>query len=186
MAPGDETRSRRELIVEGVRTTCLIAASGLIGGLASRPARAGTVWQIDPTRCSHCGKCATECVIDPSAVKCVHTYEICGFCKLCFGLLLDKRTGNTPAAEDVRCPTDALRTTFLEHPYYEIFVVEPLCIGCARCVKGCEMFGNGSLYLQIRHDRCVNCNQCAIASACPAQAIKRVPVSQPYYRRGVR
>jgi len=38
---------------------------------------------------------------------------------------------------------------------------------------------NGSLYLQVRHDVCVNCNECAIAVACPAQAFVRVPASSP-------
>ena len=47
-------------------------------------------------------------------------------------------------------------------------------------VKGCQEFGNGSLFLQIRHDRCQHCNQCAIALACPAQAFVRVPTDQPY------
>jgi electron transport complex protein RnfB len=39
---------------------------------------------------------------------------------------------------------------------------------------------NGSLYLQVRHDRCLNCNQCSIAVACPTQAFERVPSSDPY------
>jgi electron transport complex protein RnfB len=47
-------------------------------------------------------------------------------------------------------------------------------------VKGCVLFGNGSFYLQVRHDRCLNCNECSIARVCPAQAFKRVPASQPY------
>ena len=42
------------------------------------------------------------------------------------------------------------------------------------------MFGNGSLFLQVRHDRCLNCNECAIGRACPAQAFRRVPAEQPY------
>ena len=57
---------------------------------------------------------------------------------------------------------------------------EKLCIGCARCVKGCADHGNGSLSLQVRHDRCLNCNECSIAKACPSDAFRRVPASQPY------
>lgn len=181
----DGRRSRRELIGDGVRTAGLAAASAALGALAARPARASTVWQIDPDLCVQCGKCATECVLDPSAVKCVHAYAKCGYCRLCFGLLRDQRTGNTTSAENVRCPTDAIRRNFVEDPYYEMFIDEPVCIGCAKCVKGCGLFGNGSLYLQIRHDRCVNCNQCAIASACPSRAIRRVPASKPYVLRVV-
>jgi len=38
---------------------------------------------------------------------------------------------------------------------------------------------NGSLYLQVMQDRCLNCNECAIAVACPTQAIGRVPAGGP-------
>jgi len=63
---------------------------------------------------------------------------------------------------------------------------EPKCIGCAICVEGCGQYGNGSLILQVRHDRCKNCNECAIAAQCPAQAYVRVPRSQPYLLRSAR
>jgi len=46
------------------------------------------------------------------------------------------------------------------------------------------MFGNGSLYLQVSHDRCLNCNICAISTECPAQAFVKVPVASPYLLRG--
>jgi electron transport complex protein RnfB len=39
---------------------------------------------------------------------------------------------------------------------------------------------NGSLYLQVLHDRCVNCNECAIAKVCPTQAFVRLPAERPY------
>ena len=42
------------------------------------------------------------------------------------------------------------------------------------------MFGNGSLFLQIDHTLCVNCNQCSIARACPSQAIWRIPAAEAY------
>jgi electron transport complex protein RnfB len=174
-----EKKTRREFIAEGVRTGGLVVASGVLGGLASRGS-ANTVWQIDPAKCLHCDRCARECVLTPSAVKCVHAYAICGYCKLCFGLFRDKRTGNMISAENNRCPTDAIKRTFIEDPYYEMYIDEQACIGCALCVKGCNAFGNGSMHLQIRHDRCVNCNQCAIANVCPAEAISRVPADHPY------
>jgi len=149
---------------------------------AARTARTGRsyVWQIDPARCVQCGLCATQCVLTPSAVKCVHAYALCGYCRLCFGLLRDKRTGNVSAAENSRCPYDAIRRRPVEDPYYEITIDEEACTGCAKCTLGCNQFGNGSLFLQIRHDRCVDCNQCAIATACPTQAIQRVPAAHPY------
>lgn len=173
-------KSRREFLADGVRTGGLIAASAVLGSLAGRASSAGTVWQIDPAKCVHCERCATDCVLDVSAAKCVHAHALCGYCKLCFGLLLDKRTGNYTTAENVRCPTDAIKRSYVEDPYYEMAIDEPLCIGCAKCVKGCTTFGNGSLFMQIRHDHCVNCNQCSIALVCPGQAFVRVPVSHPY------
>jgi electron transport complex protein RnfB len=175
--------TRRAFLTDTVRTTGLVASAAALGALAARPAEGEMVWQIDPDLCVYCGRCADECVLGPSAVKCVHAYALCGYCKLCFGLLRDKRTGNYITAENNRCPTDAIRRTFIEDPYYEMHIDEELCIGCAKCVKGCNLYGNGSMYLQIRHDRCVNCNQCAIAKACPSRAIVRVPASQPYKLR---
>ena len=74
----------------------------------------------------------------------------------------------------------ALMRKFIEEPYFEYEIDEDLCIGCAKCVKGCTSFGNGSLHLQIRHDLCRNCNECSIARVCPSKAIKRVPSETPY------
>ncbi|MDQ1255952.1 MAG: H+/Na+-translocating ferredoxin:NAD+ oxidoreductase subunit, partial [Candidatus Hydrogenedentes bacterium] len=48
------------------------------------------------------------------------------------------------------------------------------------CVKGCGTFGNGSLYMQVKHDLCVYCNACAIARACPADAFRRIPARTAY------
>ncbi len=173
-------KTRREVLTDGLRLGGLVFVSASLGSLGTRPKSGGTVWQIDPEKCIQCRRCAENCVLTPSAVKCVHAYELCGFCKLCFGMFRDKRTGDTLTAENMRCPTDAIKRTFVEDPYYQIMVDETECIGCGVCVKGCTQFGNGSLYLQIRHDRCVNCNECAIARECPAEAVARVPASRPY------
>lgn len=141
------------------------------------------VWQIDTAKCIACGKCATECVLNPSAVKCVHEHPICGYCELCFGYYVDQRADDQEQAENRRCPTDAVRRTPVEPPYYQYHIEEADCIGCGLCVEGCRQFGNGSLILQVRHDRCVNCNQCAIALACPSGAFRRVPADDPYLLR---
>jgi electron transport complex protein RnfB len=37
------------------------------------------------------------------------------------------------------------------------------------------------LYLQIKRDLCQNCNECAIARQCPAEAVRRIPLSQAYF-----
>lgn len=179
-------KSRREFLADGVRIGGLVGASTALGALAAKPKAASTVWQIDPHKCVQCDKCATSCVLTPSAVKCIHAYAMCGYCKLCFGVFRDKRLSNELTAENNRCPTDAIKRNLIEDPYYEMTIDEALCIGCAKCVKGCTLFGNGSMFLQIRHDRCVNCNQCAIAIDCPAQAISRVPVDEPYIVKQVK
>lgn len=184
--PRGEKRTRRDVIAGAARAGGAVVSVGLLASLAKGSRRPPTVWQIDPSKCIQCGKCATECVITPSAVKCVHVYALCGYCKLCFGLFLDKRTGNTITAENNRCPVDAIKRRFVEDPFYEMYIDEPTCIGCGICVKGCNRFGNGSLHLQIRHDRCVNCNQCAIARVCPSNAFVRVPASRPYLLRSAR
>jgi electron transport complex protein RnfB len=82
-------------------------------------------------------------------------------------------------------PTGAIKRTFVEDPYYEYTIDKTLCIGCGKCVKGCNAFGNGSLFLQVQHDRCLNCNECSIAAACPSQAYSRVPVDKPYILKRV-
>jgi electron transport complex protein RnfB len=178
--------TRRRILADAARVGGVIVAGGGLAALARGARSEPTVWQIDPQKCIQCGKCATECVMTPSAVKCVHAYALCGYCKLCFGLFRDKRTGNTLTAENNRCPVDAIKRRPVEDPFYEMFIDEPACFGCGICVKGCNRFGNGSLFLQIRHDRCVNCNQCAIANACPSDAFVRVPASRPYLLRAVR
>jgi len=147
---------------------------------ARTPKLQRTVWQLDPAKCIQCGQCATQCILQQSAVKCVHRFEMCGYCKLCFGFFLPGAASLTSAAENQVCPTAAIKRKFIEEPYFEYTIDEALCIGCGRCVKGCGAFGNGSLVLQVRHDRCVNCNECAIARNCPADAFRRVPANEPY------
>jgi electron transport complex protein RnfB len=141
------------------------------------------LWQIDPDLCIHCGRCATACVMAPSAVKCVHSFELCGYCELCGGYYRpDAKTLDT-AAEHQLCPTAAIRRRFVEEPYFEYTIDRKLCVGCGKCAKGCGAFGNGSLYLQIQQDLCRHCNECAIARACPANAIAPTGRGKPYLLR---
>ncbi|MFO7615880.1 MAG: ferredoxin [Bacteroidales bacterium] len=142
------------------------------------------VWQIDPFKCTQCGRCATECVKTPSAVKCIHAYSLCGYCDLCGGYFKPNSLNLNTGAENQLCPTGAIRRKFVEEPFFEYTIDEKLCNGCGKCVKGCTSFGNGSLHLQIRHDQCDNCNQCSIARVCPSDAIKRVPAENPYLIKG--
>lgn len=176
----DEGATRREFFGSGVRGAFLFLLGMSVTALARRSQAGKTVWQIDPEKCIQCGKCATHCVLQESAVKCVQLNRMCGYCKLCTGYFEPEPIGLTSAAENQLCPTGAIKRKALEDPYYEYLIDEPLCIGCGKCVKGCVLFGNGSFHLQIRHDRCLNCNECSISIACPAEAIHRVTASQPY------
>jgi len=172
--------TRRQLLGGAIRGACTVGLGGAAGYLAA-PARAGgVVWQLDPDKCIQCGNCATECVLQPSAVKCVHTFRLCGYCLRCFAFFDPLTSEFTTAAENHMCPTGAIGRKFIEDPYYQYTFDEALCIGCGKCVKGCNTFGNGSIYLQVRHDRCLNCNQCEIAIQCPSDAFVRVPAASPY------
>lgn len=180
----DKSVNRRDFFRDTMRLTAAVALGGL-AGLALRNTKGEkTVWQIDPFECSQCGRCATNCVLPISAVKCVHAYDLCGYCDLCGGYfkpgVIDLHTG----AENHLCPTAAIERKFIEEPYFEYQINEELCIGCGKCVAGCTSFGNGSLHLQVRHDVCVDCNDCAIARSCPSDAFRRVPASSPYLIKG--
>jgi electron transport complex protein RnfB len=142
------------------------------------------VWQIDPFECNQCGRCATACVKNISAVKCVHAFDLCGYCDLCGGYFKPGSTRLDTGGEHQLCPTAAISRNFIEEPFFEYHIDEDLCIGCAKCVKGCTSFGNGSLHLQIMHHLCKNCNQCEISRVCPSNAIKRVPADSPYLVKG--
>jgi electron transport complex protein RnfB len=177
---GNKKVSRRELmtgVLRGVTGSFLAVGAGV---LAISAKGNNYVWQLDPYKCIACGRCATHCVLDESAVKCVHAYAMCGYCNLCTGFFDPQPRNLDTGAENQLCPAGAINRTFVEDPYYEYKIDEPLCIGCGKCVKGCTAFGNGSLFLQVKHDRCLNCNECSIAQACPSGAFKRVPVDEPY------
>lgn len=188
------TVSRRDFLrTSGRSAACLglgAAGAALAVGRDAGPGR--LVWQIDPSKCIACGKCETNCVLQPSAVKCLHTHAMCGRCAFCFGYY-DLRAGAAAHAgvEYQLCPTHAIERHHLGGPYFEYEIDESACIGCGLCVKGCTSSGNGSLFLQVRHPMrgdqrgdadgtCVNCNECSIARACPSGAFVRVPADDPY------
>lgn len=175
---------RRDFIRKSLHAVAGLTAGGLAGILFSKSSSEEMVWQLDPTICIQCEKCSVNCVLPHSAVKCVHSYSMCGYCDLCSGYLQPGTKSRDTGAESQLCPSGALKRTYVEDPYFEYTIDEDLCVGCGKCVKGCNSFGNGSLYLQTRHDRCLNCNQCSIARRCPSQAWKRVPASQPYILKG--
>ncbi|MCG8570739.1 MAG: ferredoxin [Spirochaetes bacterium] len=178
-----KTMNRRDFLKKSLTLVSGLSLISIPAFLTRKSIRL-TVWQVDPYLCVQCGRCATECVLTPSAVKCVHAFEVCGYCDLCSGYLRPDSHALDTGAENRLCPTKAIQRTFIEDPYFEYTINEKLCIGCGKCVKGCGAFGNGSLYLQIRHDRCINCNECLIAQKCPSMAVKRISATQGYILKG--
>jgi electron transport complex protein RnfB len=180
MSEDDSMTSRRHFLRDGLWVSCLASLGAMAGLLLNKVRKTRTVWQIDPYTCVACGNCATYCVLEESAVKCVHAYAVCGYCRICFGFFGPEPFDINEGAENQVCPIGAIKRKYVEEPYYEYTIDEELCNGCGKCVKGCNTFGNGALFLQVRHDRCLNCNECSIAAACPSGAYKRVPAETPY------
>jgi electron transport complex protein RnfB len=183
MADDPKNIDRRGFVSGCARVLGAIGLGGLAAALALRKGRsADEVWQIQPDHCIACDKCQTHCVLDVSAVKCVQCFALCGYCDICTGYFPTKYDALDTGAENQLCPTGAITRRFIERQgptrYFEYTIDESLCIGCGKCVTGCRLM-NGSLYLQVRHDRCLNCNECSIAVACPTQAFRRVPANQP-------
>ncbi len=179
----DATVDRRAFVGGGARLVGAVAFAGLGGFLAGRRGRDDElVWQIDPNKCVACSQCETHCVLDESAVKAVQCFALCGYCDECTGYFRAEEYQLDTAVQNHLCPTGAVIRKFVEpRPgirYFEYTIDEPKCIGCAKCVEGCGLM-NGSLYLQVRHDRCLDCNECAIAVACPADAFVRLPRTEP-------
>ncbi|MBE0646610.1 MAG: 4Fe-4S binding protein [Bacteroidales bacterium] len=180
----DKTVGRRTFIRNGVQISIAVGLGGIATLVATKAGGDEFVWQLDPSKCTQCGRCANSCVKSPSAVKCVHVYAMCGYCDLCGGYFLPETKILDTAAEHQLCPTKAIKRTFIEDPFFQYTIEEDLCIGCGKCVKGCDAFGNGSLQLQVRQNLCDNCNECAIARNCPSDAYSRVPADKPYLLNG--
>jgi electron transport complex protein RnfB len=172
--------SRRDFVKKAGKVMAVVPLIGLPVVLSKKTSALGYVWQIDPYKCIACGQCKTNCILTPSASKCVHEHRLCGYCDLCGGYLRQEAKTYDTGAEHQLCPTGAIARKFVEEPFFEYTIDENLCDGCAKCVKGCKDFGNGSLYMQIKQDICVNCNDCSIAQTCPAKAVSRVPADQQY------
>ncbi|MGL6194623.1 MAG: 4Fe-4S binding protein, partial [Thermoguttaceae bacterium] len=175
---------RREFLKTSCRCAALLGVGGAGVALAmkKRTSADGFVWQIDPNKCTACGLCANNCVLNISAAKCFHNFAMCGYCELCTGYFLPEADLSSlhTGADMQLCPTSAISRSHIEGPSFEYNIDKSLCVGCGLCVEGCTAFGNGSLYLQIDQEVCLQCNQCAIAAVCPSGAINLVKGTAPY------
>lgn len=183
MANQDGKIDRRKFMGDNVRIAGALGLCGLAGVLAVRKSRGENLfWQIDPDKCIACGRCESNCVLDESAVKAVQCFTLCGYCDVCTGYFPVKDYVLETGAENQLCPTGAINRKFIEEKggqrFFEYTIEEKLCIACGKCVAGCKLM-NGSLYLQVRYDRCLNCNECSIAIGCPTEAFVRVPAGSP-------
>ena len=189
MSNKDEKLHRREFLVASGR----VAAACALGGIAARVLMKGSddadfdkpgtryAWRINPENCVFCGLCATACVRRPSAVKCVNDQKKCSLCVVCYGHIADQRIDSEKidAAPKV-CPNNAVLrkelTGGFDGPH--IYTVDQSrCVGCAKCAKQCNEHGTKSMFLIIRPDLCLNCNECEISKVCPEKAIERVPIA---------
>lgn len=137
-------------------------------------------WQIDPEKCRYCGVCATACVRKPSAVKALNDQKKCSNCVVCYGHIADSKIESDKIESEGErvCPVDAVVRENFSGGTDGMFLYsnDPRkCVGCAKCVKRCNEHGTQSMFLVIRPDLCLGCNECAIAVACPHDAIERIP-----------
>jgi electron transport complex protein RnfB len=176
----------------------VVVGLGGTAGFLIRKADGQLVWQLDTNRCLNsrldevgvevCGLCTSACVVSQSAIRAVNDYSQCGRCYICpayYSVTSAVDADGLPSEK--RCPRDAIKRTPIgevdpEDPannFYEYTIDETLCDGCGKCVMACkEPAGLGSIRLAVRHDLCVDCNHCSIATACPKDAFDQMTVER--------
>lgn len=184
--------TRREMMSHMARGAALLSLAGTTGFLSIKAHRT-YAWQIDPSRCidsklgalgvATCQRCATECVLSLSAVRAVNEFSKCGRCYICPAYFeITSAVGPDGLPSEKVCPRDAIKREAIgwidpddpANNFYEYTIDEDKCNGCGRCVMQCkEPAGLGSIRLEVRHDVCLDCNRCSIASACPEDAYER-------------
>jgi Na+-translocating ferredoxin:NAD+ oxidoreductase subunit B len=187
--------TRRTVLEKVGRGTVLAALAGGAGFLVQK-AQGQLVWQVDASRCINsrlgdtgveaCNLCTTKCVVALSAVRAVNEHSKCGRCNICPAYFnITSAVDEKGLPSEKLCPRDAIARKPIgkadpEDPannFYEYVIDEEKCDGCGKCVLKCkEPLGLGSIVLRVRYDRCTDCNQCAIARACPKDALVQVPV----------
>ena len=192
-----ENPTRRDVLGTAVRVAALAGLGGSAAYLV-RKAHGQVVWQIDAAKCVNsrlgevgvavCSRCTTECVVSLSAVRAINEHSKCGRCAICPAYYnITSAVDEFGLPSEKRCPRDAIERKSIgdvdpEDPnnnYFEYIIDEEKCDGCGKCVMGCkEPLGLGSIVLRVRHDLCVDCNRCAISTACPKDALLQMPVEE--------
>jgi electron transport complex protein RnfB len=184
--------SRRDMLGHVARGAALVGLGGTAGLLALK-ANKTYAWLIDATRCVNsklgvvgvevCDLCATDCVLTLSAVRAVNEFSKCGRCYVCPAYYrITSAVGPDGLPSEKVCPRDAIERKAIgwidpddpANNFYEYVIDETKCNGCGRCVLECkEPAGLGSIVLEVRHNVCLDCNRCSIATACPEDAFDR-------------
>ncbi|MFH1747988.1 MAG: ferredoxin [Planctomycetota bacterium] len=187
-----EEPTRRDVLGHAVRGTALLGLGGLVAFLIRKADAEGT-WRIDCDKCVNsrlgavgeevCDLCASECVLALSAVRAVNDFSKCGRCYICPAYFDIKSAINAEGLPSQKlCPRDAIKREPIgwideddpANNFYEYTIDEELCDGCGKCVMGCkEPAGLSSIRLEVRHNLCLDCNRCTIASVCPDEAYER-------------
>jgi electron transport complex protein RnfB len=180
--------SRRNLLRRGSQLLGATALSAIAFRIFSPPSEDADfiaqgrrfAWQIDPDLCTSCGLCETSCVRKPSAVKALNDPKKCSNCVVCYGHITDKNidSDKIDTSGERVCPVDAVKRINFSGGLDGMFLYEQdskICIACGGCTKNCNERGTKSMFLAIRPDLCLSCNDCSIANACPENAIERIP-----------
>ena len=169
------------------------------------------LWQLDPDKCTECGNCATKCVLTPSAVKCVHAFDVCGYCQLCGGFHQPNTRILDTAAERQLCPTGAIQPLSLADKRQTVigtaYIDESRCIPwadqkpCIVCEEMCpvprkaivldaiQVTDKQGVSLTVKRprverERCIGCGICETRCPLPRQSAIRVyaPAASPRER----
>jgi len=187
--------TRREILGHAARGTALVGLGG-VAALLSVKAHKTYAWGIDAAKCVNsklgvvgvkvCELCATECVLSLSAIRAVNQFSRCGRCYVCPAYFkITSAVGPDGLPSEKVCPRDAIKREAIgwidpddpANNFYEYIIDEVKCNGCGRCVLECkEPAGLSSITLEVRHNVCLDCNRCSIATACPEDAYDRTPL----------
>jgi len=191
--------TRRGAVANAARGAAAVALGGAAFHLV-RKAGGQIVWNVDAARCINsrlgetgvevCGLCTSECVVAQSAVRAVNEFSKCGRCSICpayFNVTSAVNEKGLPSEK--LCPRDAIERKPIgevdpddpANNFHEYVIDEVKCDGCGKCVMACkEPLGLGSIRLRVRQNLCVDCNHCAIATACPKDAIQQMPAERAF------